>query len=820
MATVQKNNTPQSAQDFISLQDLFSMCLAKWQWFVLSLLVCLGVAVCYLLRTEPSYTRAASILIKDDGKGRTVSSEVSGGFADLGLFSTRTNVYNEVGTLQSPDVIRKVVQRLHLEMTYQVPGRFHRKTVYGKTLPASVEFLDLDDKDFARCELELRKDGTVSLSRFEMNGESLDGKVEGRPGATLQSPAGKIVVNLKPKRAKASKRAGKDEGDEEESKVVYVSRSSISSAIAAYSSRLTVAQADENSNIIALSYVDVSTQRAEDILSTHIAVYNEDWVKDKNQIAVSTSMFINERLGVIEGELGHVDENISSFKSANLLTDVQASANMYISQASEAESVVRDLNNEVYMARYIRDHLRSDKSKNQMIPANSGLKNQGIASQINEYNKQLLERNSLVANSSESNPLVMQMDASLEAMRQALLTSIDNELVSLNTQIKSQQSYGGQATSKIASNPKQAKYLLSVERQQKVKESLYLYLLQKREENELSQAFTAYNTRIITMPTGSNRPTAPVSRNILLVAVAMGLLIPVVVIFTRESMNTVVRGRKDLEKLSLPVIGEVPQCAAKKKKLQLRLRRKPGEEEEMAVVVKPGSRNIINEAFRVLRTNLEFMSDDSHSQNVFVVTSFNAGSGKSFLSLNIAVSLAIKDKKVLLIDGDMRHATASTYLGSPKPGLSDYLGGKVNDIANIIVRSEESENLSVVPVGTIPPNPTELLFSERLKELIDSAREQYDYVFIDCPPVEMVADTQIIEKLADRTIFVIRAGLFERSMLPELENLYTEKKYKNMSVILNGTESASGRYGYKYGYRYGYHYGYGTNYHYASDDEK
>lgn len=796
MSIREKNNPIQDAQNFISFQDLFYMCLAKWQWFVLSIVICFSVAICYLLTTEPEYMRTASILIKDDSKSKSMSDDMNA-FADIGLFSTNSNVNNEMGTLKSPDLIREVISRLHLETNYQVPGRFHKQTVYGGALPVNVFFAELADDESVKCELELKDGGIVSLSSFEKDGEHINGTVEGKLNDTIQSPVGNVIV------------IPTDKLNDTSHSLIYVSHSSIHSAVADYTRNFSVAQTDEKSNIITLSFKDVSTQRAEDILITHIAVYNENWIKDKNQIAVYTSMFINERLGVIEEELGNVDDNISSYKSEQLLPDVQASANMYITQANEAQAVIRDLNTQVYMARYIRSYLTNENNKFQMVPANLGVESHSITAQITEYNQQLLERNSLVSNSSARNPLVIQMDASLESIRSALLTSIDNELVALNARIKSQQAYSGHATSQIASNPKQAKYLLSVERQQKVKESLYLYLLQKREENELNQAFTAYNTRIIAMPNGSMLPTAPISRNILLVAFTLGVLIPIVIIFIKENTNTVVRGRKDLEKLSLPIIGEIPQYVRKQKGLF-----KKKQTGLKAVVVKPGSRDIINEAFRVLRTNLEFMSDDNRKQNVFVVTSFNQGSGKSFLSVNMAISLAIKEKKVLIIDGDMRHASASAYIGSPTSGLSNYLGGKINDLSDIIVHDGNYEHLSVLPVGTIPPNPTELLFSDRLKQLIETVKEQFDYVFIDCPPVEIVADTQIIEKLADRTIFVVRAGLFDRNMLPELENIYTQKKYKKMSLILNGTESIGG----KYGYRYGYKYGYGTHY-YSSNSE-
>ena len=522
-------------------------------------------------------------------------------------------------------------------------------------------------------------------------------------------------------------------------------------------------------------------------------------------------MFINERLGVIERELGNVDEDISSYKSEHLLPDVQVASNLYMNQSSQTNAQILALSNQLYMTRYIRDYLANDRNKTQLLPANSGIESANIESQIAEYNTKLLQRNSLIANSSEQNPLVVDMDLALGAMRKAIISSIDNQLVTLNTQIESLQRTERQTTSRIANSPTQAKYLLTVERQQKVKESLYLFLLQKREENELSQAFTAYNTRIITPPTGSMAPTTPVRKNILLLAFALGMLIPVVAIFIMENINSTIRGRKDLEMLSIPFIGEIPLSTRKRKKLFSKKM-----QEIKTVVVKEGSRNIINEAFRVLRTNLEFVVGKSEKSNVIILTSFNPGSGKSFLAMNIAMSLAIKGRRVLVIDGDLRHGSTSAYVGSPRHGLSDYLGFRTDKVEEILVRDKEYENLNILPVGTIPPNPTELLEESRFGELIARLRADYDYILIDCPPIEVVADTHIIEKVADRTLFVVRAGLLERSMLSVLENIYREKKFKNMALILNGTDGRSGYYG--YGNRYGYHYGYG--YHYDSGSKK
>ncbi len=791
---------PKQADDFLRIQDLFYLCLGKWYWFVISLVITLGVAVFYLLTTPPMYTRSASLLIKEDSKGNSMS-DAAGVLGDIDIFQTSTNVNNEIQSLQSPSVMLDVVKRLHLDISYYAEGGLYKKTLYGRTCPYAISFNDLQDNESVAFTIVPDGKGQVKLTDFSRDGEDVEGEVMVKLNSTVGSPVGKITVH-----------ATKDSIAYDAP--VYVSRIGYQAATGVYASQLSVALSDEKSSIINLSFNDVCIQRAEDVLNTVIAVYNENWIKDKNQIAVSTSAFISERLGVIEQELGSVDENISSYKSEHLLPDVQAAANMYMTQSSETNAQILALNTQLSMARYIRNYLTNATSKNQLLPANSGIENPGIEAQIANYNTAQLRRNDLVANSSEKNPLVADMDQSLDNMRHAIITSIDNHITTLNTQLRSLRQSEQQTTARIAANPSQGKYLLSVERQQKVKEALYLFLLQKREENELSQAFTAYNTRVITPPTGSFLPTAPVKKNILLVAIALGILIPVVIIFIRENMNTKVRGRKDLENLSLPFVGEVPLAAGGKKK-------KAEAQETKSILIKQGSRDIVNEAFRVLRTNLEFMLEVNNSEqaSVTLFTSFNPGSGKTFLTMNTAAAFALKGKRVLVIDGDLRHGSASAYLGKQSKGLSDYLGKREDNAEKLIQENPEIPGLHMLPSGTVPPNPTELLGETRFKELVGRQRSEYDYVFIDCPPIDIVADTQIIEKLADRTLFVVRAGLLERDMLPELQRMYDEKRFKNMAVVLNGTEGSTGRYGYRYGYKYGYQYGYGNKSYYGSSKE-
>lgn len=781
------------ADDFIRIQDLWSMFVPKWYWFAISLFITLTIAVLYLLSTPPIYTRTTAILVKDNSKSSSSTSAMND-FSDLGIFKSNTNINNELLTLKSPTLMTEVVNRLGLNETFTIRKGLKNVDLY-KVSPVTITFCDKIEVPLSFT-IKFSSKEAFAISELEISGEDIGETLSAQMGDSIQTSAGIMIVS--PTQEFTDAFIG--------TSIRYV-RGSVRAAVDTYSNALVAELGNEDATIINLSINDTSIRKAEDILNTLIEVYNENWIRDKNQIAVSTSQFISDRLGVIESELGHVDENISSYKSEHLLPDVQAASSLYMAQSAENNKELSTLNNQLSTAQYIRRELNT-KQLDQTLPANSGIVSANIETQISEYNNLVLDRNRLIANSSEKNPLVKNMASSLQSMQRTIIQSVDNLIVSLNTQIRSLRRQEEATTNRLASNPNQAKYLLSVERQQKVKEELYLYLLQKREENELSQAFTAYNTRLITAPRGSMFPTAPRKMNILLVAFAVGLLVPAVGIFMKENMNTKVRGRKDLENLSIPFIGEIPQYSGTKKKWWEFKHRK--RQDMKIIVVNEGNRNIINEAFRVLRSNMDFMASKDNNQHVFVLTSFNPGSGKSFLAINIAISFAIKKKKILVIDGDLRHRTVSSYVDSPNKGLSDYLNNQIEDWKEIIVSYKGYTNLHILPIGTIPPNPTELLEDNKLSMLIEALRPEYDYIFIDCPPVDIVADAQIIEKWADRTIFVVRSDLLDRSMLSELENMYTGKRFKNLSMILNGTESTGGRYGYRYGYHYGYASYYGS----------
>lgn len=777
-------------EDSLRIQDLLGLCLGKWWWFVISLAVTLSVAVLYLMMTPSVYTRSAAVLIKSDQKG---GSTVTGAeeFADLGLFKNSSNVYNELQTMKSPALMEEVVTRLGLNETFTVKDGLKPRELY-KCAPVVVIFND-PSRVGVSFTIELSAQNEFTLSDFSYRGEEYDERLTGALGDSIQTPVGTLLLSATP-----------DYGADYYNRPIRYVRSAIGGVANDYAAKMDVNFIDKESTVISLSIADASTQKAEDILNSLIQVYNERWILDKNQIAVSTSRFINERLQVIERELGNVDDSISSFKSENLLPDVNAASNLYLTQSATNRDRMMELSNQLTAARVVRQSLNRQF---QLLPANLEMGSNVVNDQIREYNALLQERSKLLSNSSERNPYVRNLTDRAVAMQEVIVKSVDNLISNLNSQIQNVRTQDVQTRAQIASNPNQAKYLLSVERQQKVKESLYLYLLQKREENELSQAFTAYNNRVITPPRGSMIPTAPKSQQILLIAFVLGLMIPVGILYLREIMNTRLRGRKDLERLSVPFAGEIPLAKGESKR---KLGSKSSAKPDYQLVVKPGARDVLNEAFRVARTNLEFMAGSDQAHQALMLTSFNPGSGKTFITLNLGASLALREKRVLLIDMDMRRASLSSVVQKPSSGLSNYLVGRLDDWRTAVMPVAEVPNLSILPVGTVPPNPTELLLNPRMTALLAEARADYDYLIFDCPPVEVVADASIIAQWADTTLFVVRAGLMEREMLPVVEQLYADKKFKNMALLLNGTTVA---YGYKnYGYRYGYHYGYG---HYA-----
>lgn len=781
-------------QNALSLADLWAMVWDHKVWYIICLAVALLVALFYLYRTPKTYSRSQKLIVEESYENK-FAKEISGmtGGASSSTYG-RSRVDNEMVALSSPDLMKKVVERLGLEFKYTSDMFLRKRELYTYT-PLTVTMTG--DNDLSSFSFVVsRKDTSFVLKDFRIRGEKLKSPaIKGAFGDTLSTPVGNLMLVRTPHFDRWDKN-------------VIVSYATAMTRAKGYCSRLSVGLPSKTASVISMTLTDAHANKASLILSTLLDIYNEEWVNNLNRAARSTTDFINDRLVVIERELGGIETDLRDYKEANRISDIRSAANQYLGQSSEYSSQSFAVQNQLSIATYIKQYLNDPTHQHGLIPANSGIQNSNVESQISEYNKIYLQREQMVAASSESNPLVRDLDNSMEQLRSAINRSIDNLISTLQMQVNRINQQENDIMRRLASTSGQEYQLLSIERQQKVKEQLYVFLLQKREENELTSLLNVANTRLIQAPSGGNSPVAPRSSMILLVALVLGLGLPFLFFFLKNQLDTRVKDRGDVNKLQIPFLGEIPQAEIPAKWWQRIDKKHRYNDHNSKIVVKAGNRDMMNEAFRVMRTNLDLMTAGHPGCHKIMLTSFNPNAGKTYLIMNIAATMALKKSKVLLVDVDMRKATLSNVLSPKKSGIASYLNGKTDNIKEQIY--PVADNLWILPVGNLPPNPAELLLSDRFTNLLDELSKEYDYLFLDCPPIDMVADTGIIAKHADITLFVMRAGLFDKRALPAAEELYESGKYNRMTLVLNGVETVRRGYGH-YGYgHYGYgHYGYG-----------
>ena len=790
MSEIENNNNIQirEEENELNLWDLWLVLKANWKWFALSVVGCVALACLYLLWAPKQYTRSASILIKEEQKGGGGMSNAMGGFADLSMFGIQRNVDNEVLVFKANRLMHMVAQRLHLDVSYKIKEGLRSVELYRES-PVVLSFPDVEEAQRFSFVVKPVSEKEVELFDFvsvdeEGNELEFDDRMTVALNDTVETPVGRMVVV--PSLYYTDIYYGEK---------VKVTKSNMAKVVEKYQKDLQSALASKTATIINLSLTDESISRAEDVLNTLIAVYNEDAIDDKNRITVNTSNFIADRLVIIEKELGNVDASIERFKRENQLTDITSETGMYLENTSAYRKEGLALENQLTLAKYIQDYLNDPQKASDLIPANTGISDVGVEQQIAEYNEMLLKRDKLIANSSNKNPVVMDLNNSLSAMKQTIIRSIDNLVVGLNIKIRNVKAQEEQLTKRIEAVPSQQKHVLSVERQQKIKEELYLYLLNKREENALSQAITENNTRVLDPATGSQDPVAPKSILVLAAAFIMGFAIPAGIIWLMWSMDTKVHTKKEIQdKTTIPFLGEIPE----KDKKQM---------EE--VVVKSGSRDAVSEAFRIIRTNMDFMRVKADNMKVIMFTSMNPGAGKTFVSTNLAASLILMKKKVVLVDLDIRKGTLAKNVGYSGKGATNYLSGSVDSVREVVAKNQIVEGLDVLFAGPVPPNPAELLLSHKLDDMIEELKSIYDYVIVDNVPAGVVADAPIVNRVADLTIYVVRSGVLDRRQLPELERLYKSGQFKNLALVLNGVKYRSMGYGYGYGFGFVYGYGYG-----------
>ncbi|MDR0995656.1 MAG: chromosome partitioning protein ParA, partial [Tannerella sp.] len=605
----------------LSLTDILQTVKAHWPWFLLSLFICLGVAAFYIAGASKVYSRTATVLIKDDSKGGGALSE-STAFEDLNLFDIKRNVDNEVIVFQSEALMRQVVKRLHLDLSYSRHEGLRQVELYTAS-PVRLDFPDASPEQSFALVATPWDEKHVLLSGFS-------GAPYARPlkvllGDTVQTPLGHVICY-------PTLSYGKDSFHHP----IEVEKSNFELVLQHYHSALKSTLASKTATIVDLSLEDASAQRAEDVLNTLISVYNEAAIADKNQIMVNTAKFIQKRLAIINQELGGVDSDLANFMSENQLTDLKSQTGVYLEQGSQYNKEELQLINQRQMAQYVRDYLASPAHRASLIPANTGIggqqgNNSDVEQQIGEYNTQLLKRNRLLSVSSDRNPVVQDLNTSLEAMRENIVRTVDNLIVGLNLRIRNTQARDKQNTRRIIQMPDQQKQMATIERQQKIKASLYLYLLNKREENAISQAMTENNARIVDPAVGPANPVAPRPRIILAFAFLLGLALPAGVLWLRDVSDTKVRGRKDLEDaLAVPFLGEIPLR---------RPTRKEKKNKQKHFFVRANGHDPLSESFRILRTNMEFMRAGAPELKCVMFTSQVPGSGKTFMSINLALSL-------------------------------------------------------------------------------------------------------------------------------------------------------------------------------------
>lgn len=761
----------------VNLADVFLYLASKWKWFLLSVAVLGGLSWYHWAKSPLVYYRSATVIIKDPS-----SKTSTAGLDRFDNFINKVNVANEILQFRSKRLMREVVTRLHADVSYTVQDGLRRTELYTSS-PVAVRFPDASPEQPLGLTVTAKDKGHVQLNGFQGFGPSAEGRsLTVRLGDTVSvSPGLRVVVT-----------ATNDYGTGWQGRPVEVRKSPLDAVADRYRNSIGIQQEEEESSILTLSVKDNSAARAEDVLNMLITVYNEEAIKDKNQVAVNTADFINERLIIISRELGGVETELEDFKRTNLVVDLGATTGYTMGDAQKYGTEALELETQLRLAGYIKEYLTDPSKETGLIPSNTGISDMNIENQISLYNAAKLKRDRLLGESSESNPVVLELNNSLRSMKQSIIRAVDNLIVSLDVKRQDATARERRAQGRVLSIPRKEREMLSIERQQKIKESLYLYLLNKREENALSQAMADNNARVIDSADGPSGPVAPNRNRMLALGVLSGLFLPGVVFLCILFMDTRVRSRKEIEgALTVPFLGTIPYDR-KRKGADLT----EGEADGGSAV---------SEAFRVLRTNMSFMSRKGSSQQVVTFTSFNEGAGKTFVARNLALSLTYAKKRVVLLDLDIRKGTLSRHFGAGHVGVTNYLADPSLTVDDVI---QHLEAFDIVPAGAVAPNPAELLMDERLDSLVSELRSRYDYVVADNVPVGLIADASIANRIADLTLFVVRAGRLDRRQLPDIERLYADHKLRNMAVVLNGVDHHGNGYGYGYG-RYGYGYGYG-----------
>ncbi len=766
--------------------------LQNWYWFTLSVIVCVALGWIYLQRQSRVYERQSVMLIEEANTSggnmpnmRRASRSNMTSLLELNGVSVGDNLKNEIFIISSKRLMQRVVEKLNLDVDYLIDEGLHHVPLYKDERPVEIIFQSPYTEEMAaktkqaslNFDVKKKNGNTVVLTGFkDKEGNKLP-DISAQLGQTLQTPVGKLSVL----RGKSFNQWANEE--------VHVSRMPISFAASLYQSKLSASEFDKETSLIVLTCLDTHTKRADDILNTLYDTYKEDVVENKNRVALSTAQFIDERLQIIGNELSTVETQLADFKKRNQLIDFKLTSQAVLTETSTAHQQTLAIETQLNVAQFLNEYLSNHTNDKDLIPT-LNLGDAGVNQQIAAFNTLMNQRNTLASNSSEQQSMVREMDRQLTQTRQAIASSLQNHINALKLQLRDARLNENLLTGQIAGAPDMEKQGIDIQRQQALKESLYTYLLNKREEVALQQAINEANVRLVEGPIG-NRQVSPRSMVIMLLALGIGFAIPALIIWLMMTLDVTVHSRKDIENATtIPLLGEIPHMKNATGKTLIN---------EL-----PNDAPLV-EAFRIMRFSLNYIR---HATQVIMTTSTTPGQGKSFISRNVCITFAMMGKRTLLIDADIRKRTLSAHFGHHM-GLTAYLSDNFTKVEDIIVKDGIAPGVDFIPAGSLPPNPSELLMSDRLDELMGKLREQYDQIIVDCTPMFAVADAGIVNRVVDITFFVIRAGVQERDFLPELERMYQENRLENLCIVLNDVKENASRYGGNYGSGYGYGYGYG-----------
>ena len=801
-----QENEEKSSFDFAVI---YTTLILNWKWFVLSLIICLGAAHIYLRYATPIYQAAAKLLIKEEQNGRRGNSIQSS--ANLGIISNSNGIDNEMEILKSRTLAQQAVYDLKLYTTYRHEGRIKDHLIYGEQeVNVDMDYEHLKKLN-APMSFKITREGRnyhvvgsyfvpIDDNSYNPGPVTVDKVITALP-ATLGTRVGMV---------KFTQNGNYMLRDGESLKVTMIAPEI---AAGKYVGSLSVSPSTKATSIAQLVITDEIPQRAIDYLKQLAIVYNRQANEDKNQIAVRTEQFINQRLEKINAELGNTEGQLENYKKRNNMVQLSMNASTAFSNADSYAQKLNEANTQVALLDELTKYMNEPSNRHQPIPSNVGLNDASATSLINKYNEIALQRNQLLHSASESSPTVTPLTSQLDDLQASIKRAMSQARAGLNIQRNSIASQQGKYQGQISNTPEQERILTQIGRQQEVKSGLYLMLLQKREENSISLAATADKGKLIDTPVFAGKVT-PKDSIILMIAFGLGLAIPALILFLLAFFRYKIEGHDDVAKLTkLPIIADVAIASDRAKT-------------KADIVVHENKNNLMEEIFRSLRTNLQFLMKEH--DKVILMTSTTSGEGKTFIASNVAISFALLGKKVVLVGLDIRKPRLAELFE-----IDDHHHGITNllikdnitwdDVNKQIVNSGVNSNLDLLMAGPVPPNPGELVTRKSLEETMDILKEHYDYIVIDTAPIGLVTDTLALGRIANATVYVCRADYTQKSSFGLINGLAYEKKMPNMSIVLNGVDLSKKKYGYYYGYgkygkygkyasygAYGKQYGYGS----------